>query len=87
LLCDQRKIRAMTPKPPFTLLLLLSLAGCALSPSWHWEKRDAAEGDYDRDVTYCKLQTYSGTDGITTHGSVRRMQACMTAKGWRKVEK
>lgn len=77
----------MTAKPLFNSLFLLSLAGCALSPSWHWEKRGAAEGDYDLDVKYCKLQTYSGTDGITTNESVRRMQACMSAKGWRKVEK
>lgn len=61
------------------------LAGCALlSPSWHWEKPG---GDYDADVRFCKQQTYSGTDGNVTNASVRRMHACMEAKGWKKVEK
>lgn len=83
----QGKINAMTPRLLLTLWFLLGLTGCALNPAWQWEKYGAAEGDYDLDVKYCKLQTYSGTEGITTNESVRRMQACMMAKGWRKVEK
>jgi hypothetical protein len=61
----------------------LGLAGCA---SWHWEKRGASEADYDLDEINCKAQSYSGTDGMVTQASVRKMHNCLQAKGWRKVE-
>lgn len=62
---------------------LSCLSACALfSPGWHWEK---SGGDYARDERDCKAQTYSGNDGVVTHVSVRRMQACLEARGWRKV--
>ncbi|MCL2344542.1 MAG: hypothetical protein FWC58_01650 [Desulfobulbus sp.] len=66
----------------FLIPALLVLAGCA---SWHWEKRGASAADYDLDEKYCKLQTYSGTEGLVTNASVRRMHACLEAKGWSKV--
>ncbi|HRH13392.1 MAG TPA: hypothetical protein PK225_03475 [Azonexus sp.] len=71
---------------PITIILLAGLAGCAFFPNWHWEKRGAATGDYDQDVTFCKQRTYSGVDGMVTDESVRRMHGCMEAKGWRKVQ-
>ena len=49
---------------PITIILLAGLAGCAFFPNWHWEKRGAATGDYDQDVTFCKQRTYSGVDGM-----------------------
>lgn len=61
---------------------LLVLAGCA---SWHWEKRGASAADYEADEKYCKLQAYSGADGMVTQANVRRMHACMETKGWKKV--
>ena len=61
----------------------LALAGCA---SWHWEKRGASEADDDLDEIHCKAQSYSGTDGMVTQASVRKMHNCLQAKGWRKVE-
>ena len=65
------------------LAVLLAMSGCSLLfPNWHWEK---AGGDYSQDERFCKTQTYSGTDGLVTQASVRRMHACMEAKGWRKV--
>lgn len=64
-------------------LLLLGLAACS---SWHWEKRGAQEGEYARDETFCKQLVYTGTDGFVTNASVRRMHACMQAKGWQKVD-
>lgn len=71
---------------PIAIILLAGLAGCAFFPNWHWEKRGAAAGEYDQDVTFCKQRTYSGVDGMVTDESVRRMHACMEAKGWRKVQ-
>lgn len=65
--------------------LALVLAGCALRPGWHWEKPGAPADDYALDEKYCKLQAYSGTDGMVTNASVRRMHACLEGKGWRKV--
>ena len=64
----------------YTLILLAGLTGCA---SWHWEKPG---GDYDVDEEYCKLQAYSGADGMVTKANVRTMHACMEAKGWKKVK-
>ncbi|AXS79516.1 hypothetical protein [Dechloromonas sp. HYN0024] len=65
------------------LIACLALAACS---SWHWEKPGALDGDYSRDEIVCKQQVYSGTDGIVTNASVRRMHACMVARGWRKAE-
>lgn len=67
-------------------LLLMVLAGCALTSSWHWEKRGAGDDDYDTDLKFCKLQSYSGTEGMVTNESVRRMHRCMESRGWRKVD-
>jgi len=65
----------------YALILLAGLtAGCA---SWHWEKPG---GDYDVDEKYCKLQAYSGADGMVTNANVRKMHACMESRGWRKVK-
>ena len=65
-------------------LAAFALSACSiLAPKWHWEKPG---GDYDQDERFCKTQTYSGTDGMVTNASVRRMHGCMEAKGWRKVE-
>lgn len=62
----------------------LLLSACSvLAPKWHWEKPG---GNYEQDERFCKAQTYSGTDGMVTHASVRRMHACMEGKGWRKIE-
>jgi hypothetical protein len=78
---------------PYTLKVLLvttaffALTGCALRPGGHWAKPGAADGEYDADVKFCKAQTYAwATDGMVTGESVRRMHACMEARGWRKVE-
>lgn len=67
------------------VVLLLGAAGCALRPTWHWEKPGASEEQYTAEVNQCKAATYSGTDGMVTTQMVRRMQACMEAKGWRKA--
>lgn len=67
---------------PLCVAVLVS-ACSILSPKWHWEKPG---GDYDQDERFCKAQTYSGTDGMVTNASVRRMHGCMESKGWRKVE-
>jgi hypothetical protein len=64
---------------------LLMIAGCALKPSWHWEKAGASEQDYSTDLNQCKFATYPDTMGMVTNESVRRMFACMEGKGWSKV--
>ena len=62
----------------------LMISACSLfSPRWHWEK---AGGDYEQDERICKAQAYSGTDGMVTNASVRKMHTCMEYRGWRKVE-
>mgnify|MGYP001389479027 FL=1 len=66
----------------FALILVLSLTGCALWPTWHWEKPG---GDYSEDEKYCKLQAYSGADGAVTKANVRIMHSCLEGRGWRKV--
>ncbi len=68
------------------LLLLASQAGCALRPSWHWEKLGASEQAYEFDLQQCKAKTYAGSSGAVTNEMVRRMFACMEGKGWRKVD-
>jgi hypothetical protein len=67
-------------------VLFVAMTGCALFPKWHWEKRGATDEDYSVDEKFCKLQSYSGTDGMVTNDSVRRMQRCLESRGWRKVE-
>lgn len=64
---------------------LLVVAGCALKPAWHWAKPGASEQDYTTDLNQCKFATYPDTTGAVTNESVRRMFACMEAKGWSKV--
>lgn len=66
-------------------LLLLSVAACALRPTWHWEKPGATDEQYTSDLNHCKGISYSGTDGMVTKEMLRRMEACMEAKGWRKA--
>lgn len=61
------------------------LTGCAMFSSWHWEKKGASEAEYSFDEAQCKAKVYSGTDGMVTNASVRRMHGCMEAKGWVKV--
>ena len=65
-------------------LLLIGMTGCALRPTWHWEKPGADEQDLNWDQNQCKAKTYSGNDGNVTNASVRRMFACMEGKGWSK---
>ena len=64
---------------------LLTMAGCALKPAWHWEKSGATDGDYTTDLNQCKFATYPDTTGTVTNECVRRMFACMEGKGWSKV--
>ncbi len=66
-------------------LVALLLAGCALQPSWRWEKVGAGEAEYPRDEKFCKLQAYSGADGMVTGAQVRQMHACLEGRGWRKI--
>lgn len=66
-------------------LLFAGLAGCALAPGWHWERPGAASADYAEDERICKVETYAFNNGEVTRASVRRMHACMEARGWRKV--
>ncbi len=75
-------------KRALTLVALIQaawLAGCGLMPSWHWEKRGASEAEYAYDEAQCKAKVYTGTDGMVTQASVRRMHGCLEAKGWAKV--
>lgn len=69
-------------KPLLTRLSTLALAGCALSSSWHWAKPG---GDYSHDEKYCKLQAYTGADGMVTQTNVRIMHQCLEGRGWHKV--
>lgn len=73
------------PRYARAFALFLPLSACALFPSWHWARTGASEADYAIDEAQCKAKTYSGTDGMVTNASVRRMHACMEAKGWVKV--
>jgi hypothetical protein len=66
-------------------ILMIALFGLTACSSWHWEKSGALDDDRTRDEIFCKQQVYSGTDGFVTNASVRRMHACMAAKGWQKV--
>ncbi|KAB2923438.1 MAG: hypothetical protein F9K30_10810 [Dechloromonas sp.] len=66
----------------YLLVVIIFLSGCA---SWHWEKRGASAGDYEADEKFCKLQAYSGTDGMVTQAHVRRMHECLQSRGWQKV--
>ncbi|MDP2880753.1 MAG: hypothetical protein Q8N89_04120 [Azonexus sp.] len=69
----------------FQGLLIIAFIGLAGCSSWHWEKRGALDGEYRRDEIFCKQQVYTSADGVVTNASVRRMHACMQAKGWQKV--
>ncbi len=66
-------------------LLMIAFLGLAACSSWHWEKRDGLDGDLAGDEKHCKQEVYSGTDGMVTNASVRRMHACMQARGWQKA--
>lgn len=68
------------------LALLVSLSGCALWPSWHWEKAGANDEQRDFDQSQCKAKVYAGNAGTVTNETVRRMFACMEAKGWSRGE-
>lgn len=72
-------------KRALAFAVFLPLAACALFPSWHWARPGASDADYATDEAQCKAKTYSGTDGMVTNASVRRMHACMEAKGWVKA--
>jgi len=65
--------------------LFVGVAGCALKPTWHWEKRGATDEEYSFDLNQCKAATYTDASGVVTNESVRRMFACMERKGWSKV--
>lgn len=70
---------------PRQLWLALGVCACAACSSWHWAKGGADAEAYAADERLCKTQVYNGTDGMVTHASVRRMHACLEARGWRKV--
>ena len=70
-----------------SLCLAGLLSGCALFPSWRWVKPGADQAAYEADEIQCKSQVYSGTDGMVTNASVRRMHACLESRGWRKEAK
>lgn len=65
--------------------LFVGMTGCALKPTWHWEKRGATDEEYSFDLNQCKAATYTDASGVVTNESVRRMFACMERKGWSKV--
>jgi hypothetical protein len=65
--------------------IVLMLAGCALRPTWHWEKPGASDAEYSFDLNQCKTMTYSDASGVVTKESVGRMFACMERKGWTRV--
>lgn len=67
------------------IVLLLGLAGCALRPTWHWEKPGASQEQYSADLNHCKGVSSPSADGMVTGEMVRRMHSCMEAHGWRKV--
>ncbi|MGC1519798.1 MAG: hypothetical protein WA787_13670 [Azonexus sp.] len=68
------------------LLFLATLTGCALKPTWHWEKPGASDQEYSFDLNQCKAATYSDASGFVTNESVRRMFSCMERKGWSRKE-
>jgi len=65
--------------------IFAGVTGCALKPTWHWEKPGASDQEYSFDLNQCKTATYPDTSGMVTNEAVRRMFACMEAKGWSKV--
>lgn len=71
-------------KYALALAVFLPLSACALFSSWHWAKPGASDADYAADEAQCKARVYSGTDGMVTNASVRRMHGCMEGKGWIK---
>lgn len=74
-------------KNVFALFVAVNvLAGCALWPSWHWEKAGATADELTWDQNQCKAKVYAGSTGMVTDATVRRMQYCMGARGWHRVE-
>jgi hypothetical protein len=65
--------------------IFAGVTGCALKPTWHWEKPGASDQEYSFDLNQCKTANYPDTSGMVTNEAVRRMFACMEAKGWSKV--
>lgn len=68
------------------VIIGLSMAGCALRPSWHWARPGAGEEELSWDQNQCKAKVYAGSSGNVTNETVRRMFACMEGKGWSRVE-
>ena len=68
------------------VLVFLGAAGCAMRPSWHWERGGATEEQLVWDQNQCKAKVYAGSSGAVTNESVRHMFACMEGKGWVKKE-
>lgn len=66
--------------------IFAGVSGCALKPTWHWEKPGASDQQYSFDLNQCKTATYPDNTGMVTNEAVRRMFACMEAKGWSRVE-
>ena len=66
--------------------LVVMLAGCALRPTWHWERPGASDEEYSFELNQCKAAVYTDASGFVTQESVRRMYACMERKGWKRVE-
>jgi len=73
-------------KRRIAIVFLAALTGCALRPTWHWEKPGASDQEYSFDLNQCKAAIYTDASGIVTNESVRRMFACMERKGWSRVE-
>ena len=73
-----------------TALLLVTaivgIGGCALRPTWHWEKAGSSDEQREYDQNQCKAKVYAGNDGMVTNESVRKMFICMEAKGWHRVD-
>lgn len=78
------KYMTIIPKYALVLAVFLSFSACALFSSWHWSRPGASDADYAADEAQCKARVYSGTDGMVTNASVRRMHGCMEGKGWIK---
>jgi hypothetical protein len=71
---------------PLLAIWLMSSAGCALYPSWHWTRPGADSDALAADENQCKTSVYTDASGIVTQASVRRMHNCMAGKGWSRQE-
>ena len=82
------KHRAKCVAMTLAAVLLSTAAGCALRPTWHWEKAGADDADLTWDQNQCKAKVYAGKagglSGDVTNETVRHMFACMEGKGWTK---